>query len=366
MRILTLSTEAEKCGIADYNDQVAAELREKGHEVTVFPVARTELADADEQRMRAHFAAFVRAVPHYDRVLIQHEYAFFNGRQSTQFSLQLFAEILAAIRGFNLPVTVIFHSAPHRGASVFSRRRRNWKKIAGLINSAENIDAVMHNRAAMPDFIDAGFDRHKITVHQMPMDRPSPLPPRDDDGLVNLAIFGFVAQYKGYADAIAALHLLPDNYRLIIAGGPHPHERHDKTFQDVEESANPRVELTGWLEETEIPRVLTRADIVLAPYREDGPIGSGAAMRALVYGRPSIVTDTPTFRDIQRGSNCFAVVPPCDPVALASEIRSLAGNAERRRALVERGFAHAEAHGFSAFVDRILENQDKMQARKAR
>ncbi len=366
MRILTLSTHAEKCGIAVYNDQVVRAMRDKGHEVEIFPVSRQELSGADERTLRDHFAPFLRMSSRYDRLIVQHEYSFFSANKSTRYSLKIFADIIEGLHASRTPVTIIFHSEPNIGTGLFSRRRYYWRKIAKLVNSCATMDVVTHNSAALPAFHDAGFDPGKVSVHQMPMDEPNPLPPREADATVNLAMFGFVSEYKGYAEAVAALARLPDNYRLIIAGGPHPHAPEDSTFEDISRLGDPRIELTGWLADNEIAGVLARADILLAPYREGGPLGSAATVQGLVYGRPVIVTDTITFGDVQRSSGCFAMVPPRDPDALARAIERLATNPDQQNALVERGFAHARNCGFPNFVDRLLGNRDEARLRAAR
>ena len=38
-----------------------------------------------------------------------------------------------------------------------------------------------------------------------------------------LGVFGFLSSYKGHLTAIKALEFLPDDWRLVIVGGEHPH-----------------------------------------------------------------------------------------------------------------------------------------------
>jgi glycosyltransferase involved in cell wall biosynthesis len=39
-----------------------------------------------------------------------------------------------------------------------------------------------------------------------------------------IGVFGFLSEYKGFDVVIRAMHLLPDDYHLLIFGGVHPHE----------------------------------------------------------------------------------------------------------------------------------------------
>jgi glycosyltransferase involved in cell wall biosynthesis len=50
-----------------------------------------------------------------------------------------------------------------------------------------------------------------------------------------IGVFGFISEYKGFEVVIRAMHLLPDDYHLLIFGGVHPHEikREEKIYPYV-------------------------------------------------------------------------------------------------------------------------------------
>ena len=92
---------------------------------------------------------------------------------------------------------------------------------------------------------------------------------------------------------------------------------------------------------------------VLSSRREGFPV---APVEAMAEGLPVVVTDVPGARDIlpEGARSGGLVVPVGDPGALASAIRSLIDDPDRRRALGERARRRAEAAFSPAAVGRQL------------
>src|SRR5262249_50658085 len=149
--------------------------------------------------------------------------------------------------------------------------------------------------------------RARIETITFPMRVAYPLvEPRElsETDPVELVIFGFVAEYKGYEVALKAMRLLPENFILTIAGdGSEQHPNipildsiygflHTGEWESAEtyppvrsiqrpftederESLRRRVRITGYVPPGRIATIMRSADIVLLPYR-NGPSGSAS------------------------------------------------------------------------------------------
>lgn len=350
MRILSLSTHGEKCGIATYNDSLTQALRDQGHIVDISPVDTAVARAQNKSDMLSYYDGFIAKIREYDAVIVQHEYGFMTGKHSTGFGQKVFAKFVRQLGVCGKPAAIIFHSQPKTSTRLLSFRRYYWERIRDALNANRKILSVVHGDVARKQYKDAGLDEGFIWSTRHPLRSPTPLPAKAADGIVTLTIFGFVSRYKGYGEAVEALQYLPENYRLVIAGGPHPRNARDMTFETIKALNHPRIEMTGWLEDADIPAVMARTDIVLAPYHETGPAGSGAVTWGIAYGRPVIATETLTFQDIQRETECFALVPPRNAKALAAMILEVANNPSKRDDLCARGLAYAARYSWAGMA----------------
>jgi glycosyltransferase involved in cell wall biosynthesis len=195
--------------------------------------------------------------------------------------------------------------------------------------------------------------------------------PANNDGVRNLAIFGFIAAYKGYEVALRALLELPHNFKLIIAGGSHPADPNERTLrsiltfvvtgdypagilpplsrparESVRERLAGRVEITGYLQEGEIRTLLSRTSVVLAPYLPSGPLASGAVTWGLVARRPIVATRTPGFAELNEVEPCTLLVDPGSPAELARAVMSICCNSKLESGLIAAAERYAAAHAW--------------------
>lgn len=354
MKILTLSTFGERCGIATYNDALMSALGRAGACVDVHAVETATARTRSKQGMLHHFDAFGAKIDAYDAIIIQHEYGLFGGRYTSGLAQKVFARLMSRVAAAGKPTAVIFHSEPRTSHRILSRKRVNWARICRLINDNPQIFAVVHGNTAEGQYVEAGLSPASIWATRHPLPAPRIIPRRSAGDEIVLTIFGFVAKYKGYDEAIEALDNLPERYRLVIAGGTHPGNAMDDTFERLKEREGARLEITGWLEEEDIAAVMARTDIVLAPYHRNGPAGSGAVTWAICHGRPVIASQTVSFSEIQEEAGCFAMVPPGDAQALADAIRTVAEDDALKAQMVERGLAYTRKYSWAGMADRLL------------
>jgi glycosyltransferase involved in cell wall biosynthesis len=146
---------------------------------------------------------------------------------------------------------------------------------------------------------------------------PHPVYPSDalraDDGHTLLSL-GVIRPYKGVADAIEVTRRIPDA-RLVVAGDP------AMSLDDLR--AAERVEWRlGYLPNSELDRALSQSTVAVFPYRAELD-QSGALLRALGAGVPSVVYDVAGLAEPIRRYGAGAVVPAGDVDALEVAVRTL-------------------------------------------
>lgn len=395
MRILALSSPPGQCGIGDYNATLCASLRSQGHHVDLI-----ELRQAGDRV--APLRQFAAQIGGYDAAVIQHEFSFFGETLRVQFGN--FADALSDLQRAGRPAVAFLHTdltIPLKARPLFRpfspawRDRSERRRMIKTLNRT-NLRVFMHSEASRAGCCSIGVDGSRIEAITFPM-QPAPAlvepRPLSETDIVELTIFGFVSEYKGYEVALKALRLLPDNYVLNIAGQTHPFQPNDQTlnaiygflhtgewvspaelkpvpymkrdFTEAERTAlAKRVRVTGYLSPEQVAASMDGSDIVLLPYRL-GPSGSAALGTALSFARPTIASAIPAFLNVARQSDCFRIVPIDAPYQLAETIRALAMNhAERQRMFhAVRGFA--EANSFDALAQKCVRTLAELSGRDA-
>ena len=148
---------------------------------------------------------------------------------------------------------------------------------------------------------------------------------------VTLGLLGQIAPHKGHDDAIEALRLLGDGYRLVIAGKGETNyveELHRK-------SAGLAVAFPGFVS---LPEFFETIDILLVPSWEE-PFGL-VILEGMSSGIPVIATSAGGPLDILRSETEGILVPPRDPQALA---RAVPFAVEQRQLLTQAARHRAEA-----------------------
>lgn len=379
MRFLMLSTNGEPCGIADYNSTLGAAFVGLGHLTETVRIPRLDpagLATACE--------VFRSKLPQFDLGLVQHEWGFFGSdfRQSARY----FTGLLKSLRN-ETPVAIFMHTAfpvlsRSRTIPFFSKTAKIRAARSAMVSAINRRARVFaHGETAREQIVGNGVRSEHIEAIVFPLTaerniaKPRPLGEPDK---VQLAIFGFVSEYKGYETVLNAMRLLPDNVTLVIAGGKHPCSPGDKTLDSIlgflhtgawprptmptlpgrfataaRDRLRNRVRITGYLSQTEMVNILNGTDIALAVYSE-GPTGSAALSQMLSLGRPVVASAITAFREVQRRGNCLKLVPPRAPFELTELILELIRDHDERVRLHENALAFARQHTFEALARHII------------
>ena len=141
-----------------------------------------------------------------------------------------------------------------------------------------------------------------------------------------LLLFGLLRPYKGIETLIDAVSGQSD-LNLRILGRPEPSSYSDSLLQRAAESDG--VELSiGRVDDADLVEAITRAEIVVLPYQKI--YNSGAALMALTLGRPIIVTDSGTMRELRDevGSEwVYCLDAPLTAESLTQAVAALRGSA---------------------------------------
>ena len=136
---------------------------------------------------------------------------------------------------------------------------------------------------------------------------------------------------KGHSIIIKALSVI-NNVHFIVAGKPL-----DSNYTEYlkklsyEIGLDNRVIFLGDI--TDIPEFLAEIDIFLFPTLQKGEGCPLALLEAMSSGKPCIGTDVPGIRDvIEHGKNGL-LIPPQNPEAMATAIRTLIGSPNLRKSL---------------------------------
>jgi glycosyltransferase involved in cell wall biosynthesis len=386
VKVTQVSTWQVQCGIAGYTEFLCQALERRGVSCDVVPIDRTHAAYLAQPELRDYFDALGHRLSGAELVHIQHEFGFFSGSYHFRSSVANFRRVLGAAQRGGRPVVVTFHTSPFfvdwskinwtsqdpikqallRGAKAWWRAA-----VSSLINRHGRTWSHVHGRMGRRLLIDSGIQPDRITV--MPHGTPPPRPAPDtasagrvrerlglDGEATVIGIFGFLAASKGHLDALAALEHLPEDFQLLLIGGPHPDDDRSALGAVMERiktepRLSDRVAVTGYLDQTDAWACLDAVDIMVAPYRDSSQAVSGAVGWALASGKPVIASRIPAFRELVDEAGCAELVAHTSPGELALAIQRLADDPGLRAELVSNARAWCEANSWDVVAQRHAE-----------
>lgn len=220
------------------------------------------------------------------------------------------------------------------------------KKIDAFVALSDAIRRIYRSRGfedarmeLIPNMIDPAFD--------------PPESGRDDDR--SLLYVGSLTPNKGVGYLVEAMALLPEDYRLRIAGDGEQRAELESLATDA--GVADRIEFLGRVPYEDVPDLYAAAGVFVHPGVWPEPLNR-TVMEAMQAGLPVVCTDVGGPPEIIPDEELLC--PPGEPQALASAIERAV---DRAPAVGERNRAHVlEHHSPDVIVPRILELYSELTA----
>ncbi len=276
---------------------------------------------------------------------LQHEYGIFGGRAGSH--------ILVLLRELRMPVVTTFHTilqdpdldqkrvleevaALSDRVVVMSERGREFlQKIYGV--RPEKIDFIPHGIPDVP-FMDPSFHKDLFGV----------------EGKTVLLSFGLLSANKGIETVIAALPAIlarHPNVVYIILGATHPHvvrnegEMYRLSLQWLAQEKGVEgnvIFYNRFVSLEELVEFIGAADIYITPYLNEAQITSGTLAYTLGAGK-AVISTPYWYAEEMLAEERGALVPFCDPAALAGQVIDLLDNESKRHAMRKRAYLFGRA-----------------------
>lgn len=166
-----------------------------------------------------------------------------------------------------------------------------------------------------------------------------------------LVYLGRLSAEKRPGDLLDVASSLPPGVTLLIAGTGPMASGLEKRIR--ERHLTSRVRLVGFVEDVDVPTLLTAADLFLMPSPTE--LQSIASLEAMAYGCPVAAADhaTSAVPEWVAASGAGIVYPPDDPARTGSMIRSLLADAPRLEATRSAARAYASQHHVDRAAERL-------------
>lgn len=225
------------------------------------------------------------------------------------------------------PAIAVVHNLHDHGAGALRRwvAPRVLSRCQAFLTHAGVLEAALHK-------VFSGVPVAAYPLPAVPVSRPKPeraearrlLDLGDEE---RLALFlGLIRPYKGVDVLLDAFSRLPEGsrWRLVVAGEPWGGLNEVLTAQVKDLNLSDRVRLDfGWIQEAEVDRLLSAADLMVLPYRSGSQ--SAVAPMALSRGVPVLATDVGGLGEVVENGVSGVLVEPNSPKALADALISLEG-----------------------------------------
>jgi D-inositol-3-phosphate glycosyltransferase len=258
------------------------------------------------------------------------------------------AEASAAL---DVPLVVTYHALGsvkqrHQGSADTSPKER-IRVEAEVGQSADRIVATCHDEVL--ELSRLGIPRRKVSIVPCGVDVKQFVgaedgfrPDRSGRYEHRLLSVGRLVPRKGFDTVIEALQELP-GAELLIAGGAEGADEpeRDRLLRLARRlRLDERVRLVGQVPHLEMPALLQSADVVIcAPWYE--PFGI-VPLEAMACGVPVVASAVGGLQDTVADSVTGLLVPPRNPSALATAVKSLLEDPQRRAAYGRAGRERVE------------------------
>jgi glycosyltransferase involved in cell wall biosynthesis len=249
------------------------------------------------------------------------------------------------------PQVFTFHERPARGRLGLERERRVLSRMDAVVVHSEHAERRVRD--------ELGFDPARIALiphgafdylTRLPEEVALPAELADAEGPVVLC-FGLIRPHKGVEILLEAFRSVR-GAELWIAGMP---RMSLEPIRELAARVPGRVRVVPrFIPDPEIPAYFRRADIVVLPHLNAEQ--SGVLHIALAFGRPLVLSAVGGFPELAERDGAARIVPPGDPVALASVLNELLGDeGERRRLGAAAAAAAAGPYSWDRIASRTLD-----------
>ncbi len=172
-----------------------------------------------------------------------------------------------------------------------------------------------------------------------------------------LLAVGVLDTRKNTINALRALKLLPENYRLVLAGGNGYGSEAIHAFI-ASQRLESRVRVLGYVPAEQLPVLYQAASAFLFPSLEEGfglPL-----LEAMAYGLPVVASRSSSLPEV--GGDAALYIDPCDPCDIASKLVSAVESPSLREELIRKGLNRARQFPWKRAAEETLKVYDELLA----
>lgn len=324
IHILHFSTHNENCGIARYQELFIESLK-TGNSISneFFSISPNILKNMSRDNQDKSIEKLVKRLKNFDILHIQHEFSFFKDDEM--------GRIIKAAKKEGVKTIVTVHTSPNiipvdyvnltlnpRSVlhNIKTKKKEKWldRIFFSPLRSADLV--IVHNEVTKQALRNKGVKEENIRKLIIPVPKLEHSLRTNhirrslaaDKSTIVLSTVGFLHRYKGLKQAIKALRFLPDNYKLAIIGGLHPHTNDIKIYDELADlimtlDLQSRVYITGYIENEDLMNAYIReTDICIFAYDKDyySNVSSAALNNAFANHIPALAYPTASFLELNQ------------------------------------------------------------------
>lgn len=232
-----------------------------------------------------------------------------------------------------VPMHYLRRCSAARRPSTLARLMRN---TAALKQALSKVSRFLVGSRYMADLLaQNGFPADRITLLAPHFLTPGQVPLYEPSQDPNTLLYaGRLEIEKGLPYLLAALQMLPDYVRLVVAGEGTLRGQYEALARELGLAG--RVAFLGWLDEEALGQALRRCALVVMPSIVPESFGK-SGIDALAQGRPVVAFDVGGIPDWLDDGATGLLARPTDNADLASKIHSLLESPSRQEAMGRAG-----------------------------
>jgi glycosyltransferase involved in cell wall biosynthesis len=164
---------------------------------------------------------------------------------------------------------------------------------------------------------------------------------------------GAIQRRKNVARLVKAFEVLPDSWRLALAGAPDGYGAMEELRAVEESGARARIDVLGYVSSTQLESLYSRASIFAFPSLDEGfgmPI-----LEAMAHGVPVITSNCSAMPEVAGGAAVLV-----DPLDIGDALLRLAKDEGTREELKRRGLARIQQFTWESAVEKTWAVYDEL------